>query len=315
MAAKRSGKAELRRRYRAAGWAGSGLVAGLVLSLGIWAVVGGGGAPTGQRSTIASPAVQPPAPPGPPTADGRNGLGDRGPRAAIIIDDLGNSRRQARAVSELAYPLAVAVLPQAPYAVPTARQVHAAGKEVLAHMPMEPGDAAVRLDSSFLRVGMGREQLLGVLQSNLEGLPHVQGVNNHMGSRLTARSQPMQWVMKALQQRGLYFIDSRTTAESKGLTEARAAGLPAAERDVFLDHDPSEEAVREQFRAMLAQARKEGTAIAIGHPRPETLKVLRQMLPEASRLGVEIVPLREVVAVRNGQPSQGDSLAFKGSDN
>lgn len=315
MAAKRPGKAKLRRRYRAAGWIGSGLVAGLVLSIGIWAALGGAGPPAGRQATITSPPVQPPEPPGPPTGDGGSGLGERGPRAAIIIDDLGNSRPQARAVSELAYPLAMAVLPQAPYAAPTARQAHAAGKEVLAHIPMEPGDAAVRLDASFLRAGMGREHLLATLRSNLEGIPHVQGVNNHMGSRLTARSRPMQWVMRALHQRGLYFVDSRTTAETKGLTAARAAGLPAAERDVFLDHDPTEEAVREQFLAMLAQARKEGTAIAIGHPHPVTLKVLRQMLPKASRRGVEIVPLREVVAVRSEQPFQDDSLAFKESDN
>ncbi|MEF8793034.1 divergent polysaccharide deacetylase family protein [Thiohalorhabdus sp.] len=269
----------------------------------------------GEPANKAAPASPPPQPPGPPTGHGGKGLDQRGPRAAIIIDDLGNSRRHASVVSELSYPVAVAVLPQTPHAAQTARQAHASGKEVLLHMPMEPGDSGVRLDGSFLRAGMGREHLLATLRSNLAGIPHVQGVNNHMGSRLTARSRPMRWVMEALDRRGLYFIDSRTTAATKGLKEARAAGLPAAERDVFLDHDPAEEAVREQFRTMLTQAREQGTALAIAHPHPVTLKVLREMLPQASRRGVEIVPLREVVAVRSGQAAKGGSLAYKGSDN
>lgn len=339
MGGKRPSKAERRQRYLAAGWVGLGLLSGLALAVGLWALTQGLAPVTDQRRAARSPdahealpaARKPPespagheyegdeppggGAPGPAPEAPASGVRERGPRAAIIIDDLGNSRRHARIVTELPYPLAVAVLPQAPHAVHTARQAHAAGKEVLVHMPMEPGDSGIRLDGSFLRAGMDREHLLATLRSNLAGIPYVQGVNNHMGSRLTARSQPMGWVMEALNQRGLYFIDSRTTAATKGLKEAQAAGLPAAERDIFLDHDPAEEAVREQFRALLTRAREQGTALAIGHPHPVTLKVLREMLPKASRRGVEIVPLREVVAVRNGQAAKGGSLAYKGSDN
>jgi len=315
MAGKGPSKAERRRRYKAAGWVGSGLLVGLALSIGIWAFLDSPERASGARSDAGPPVSEAPELLDPPTSQRPEGIGGRGARAAIIIDDLGNSRRYGRVVSELAYPVAMAVLPQAPYAAYTAKKAHASGKEVLAHMPMEPGDSGVRLDASFLRAGMGREDLLATLRSNLAGIPHVQGVNNHMGSRLTARSQPMEWVMETLRRRNLYFVDSRTTADTQGLREAREAGLPAAERDVFLDHDPSEEAVRKQFRAMLTQAREQGTAIAIGHPHPETLKVLREMLPQASRRGVEIVPLREVVAVRSGQTAPGGSLAFKRSDN
>jgi hypothetical protein len=326
MARKRPTKAQLRQRYAAAGWVGLGLLAGLALGIGLW-VLDPGGSTQGERAAGAakpSPA-SPPAPDqaqSPPSANAPAPRGDpepapevtgRGPRAAIIIDDLGNNWREARAVNSLPYPVAVAVLPGTPYAARTARRAHERGKEVLAHMPMEPEDGSIRLGTTFLRTGMGRERLVATLRSNLETIPHVQGINNHMGSRLTARTRPMRWVMEALGERGLYFVDSRTTAATQALRTARATGIPAAERDVFLDHEPKEAAIRAQFRNLLAEARAQGTAIGIGHPYPATLKVLRELLPEASRHGVEIVPLKEVLAVRNRWALRDGTLAFHGS--
>jgi len=316
MARKRPSKAQLRQRYLAAGWVGLGLLVGLGLGIGLWAYTQPPAADGDRRTAAAPPAMEeseapaPPAAPPEPPAAVAPGVQDRGPRAAIIIDDLGNNWAEAQAVNGLPYPVAVAVLPGTPYAARTARRAHERGKEVLAHMPMEPSDGTIRLGGNFLRTGMPREQLLATLRANLDGIPYVQGINNHMGSRLTARARPMGWVMQALRERGLYFVDSRTTAATEGLSQARAQGLPAAQRDVFLDHEPTESAIRAQFRELLDEARDQGTAIAIGHPHPATLKVLREMLPEASRRGVEIVPLREVVAVRSGGGVAPDSLAY-----
>jgi len=327
MARKRLGKAQLRRRYDIAGWVGLGVLAALVLGTGLLAFNHGGDPPAGERSALAPAAPDAPSPGAssaspPETSAGSGpasrpdpGLLERGPRAAIIIDDLGNNWAEARAVSDLPYPVAVAVLPDTPYAAKAARRAHSRGKEVLAHIPMEPASADVRLGPHFLRTGMGREQLVATLNANLAGIPYVQGVNNHMGSRLTSRARPMGWVMQALRDQGLYFIDSRTTAATKALSQARSRGLPAAERDVFLDHEPSEAAIRAQFRELLDEARDKGTAIAIGHPHPATLKVLRDLLPEASRQGVEIVPLREVVAVRNRRAHSSDPVAYHQSNN
>lgn len=322
----RPSQAALRKRYRAAGWAGVGLLAGLGLGLLVWSLPGQPPAPGAQAVPGSGEGARtaPPAPPREPAgAAGEELAGPvrellgRGPRAAIIIDDLGNSWADARRVSQVPYPLAMAVLPGTPYAERTARHAHAAGKEVLAHVPMEPGDPAIPLGTRFLRTGMSRERLTAILESNLEGMPYVEGINNHMGSRLTARGRPMRWVMETLRRRGLYFVDSRTTAATRGLKQARAAGVPAAERDVFLDHDPAEAAVRAQFRKLLQEARDRGTAIGIGHPHPVTLKVLKEMLPKASRRGVEIVPLREVVAVRHwlATKESPESLALHGPEN
>ena len=334
MGRKRPSKAQLRRRYVAAGWVGMGLLSGLALAVGLWALTPGPSPVTDQRQAARSADAResPPATPKPPESPaaheyegeeppaGRkpepapqppaSGVRDRGPRAAIIIDDLGNNWGEARAVSDLSYPVAVAVLPDTPYAARTARRAHAEGKEVLAHMPMQPSDPGLGAGSTFLRAGMDREQLVATLRSNLADIPYVQGINNHMGSLLTAREQPMRWVMQTLRERGLYFVDSRTNAATKGLSQARASGIPAAERDVFLDHEPSEAAIRARFRELLNQAKAQGTAIAIGHPHPATLRVLRDMLPQASRQGVEIVPLREVLAVRNPRARRNGALAY-----
>ena len=312
---KRPTAAQRRKRYVAAGWVGVGLLAGLLLGAGllIWQ-----GEPQPGRTMSVHMAPAPEAADPPPVRPHRpsgDELLEGGPRAAIIIDDLGNNWGRARTVSELPFPVAVAVLPNTPFAERTARRAHAHGKEVLAHMPMQPGDASIPLGPAFLRADMGRGELLTTLRANLAAIPHVEGMNNHMGSALTARDEPMRWVMQALRRRGLFFIDSRTTAASRGLDQARSAGIPAAQRDIFLDHHTDQAYVRRQFRKLLKEARQHGTAIGIGHPYPSTLKVLREMLPEAREQGVRIVPVREVVAVRGRTRPGASRLAYHGPDN
>ncbi|MFA9459766.1 divergent polysaccharide deacetylase family protein [Thiohalorhabdus sp. Cl-TMA] len=309
--------AQRRRRYLAAGFLGIGLLVGLVAGTVVWLLGPGSGGAPAERTVRKSPRME--TDPPPPRQESRKredgkpeeGLMERGPRAAIIIDDLGNSWPQGKAVSRLPFPVAVAVLPGTPYADRTARRAHARGKEVLVHMPMEPEDGSIPLGPTFLRQGMDRPTLLRTMRANLQGIPYAVGINNHMGSALTADSRPMGWVMEALGRSGLFFIDSRTTADTHALEQAHAAGVPSAGRDIFLDHRPTEEFVRRQFQRLMEEARAQGTAIAIGHPHPATLKVLRELLPATSAMGVEIVPVREVVAVRARQEPNDGTLAAR----
>lgn len=305
--------------YRAAGWAGLGVLAALLAAAGLWVLTGAPPGPSRPGAAqVERPALVRPKPPAPSTGaqdpvprEEGPGLLERGPRAAIIIDDLGNSWREGRKVTSLSYPVAVSVLPGTPFAKRIARRAHARSKEVLLHMPMEPGDDSIPLGPTFLRTGMARSELLTTLEANLGTIPYVQGVNNHMGSRLTARDRPMRWLMEGLRDRDLFFVDSRTTARSRALAQAREAGIPATERDVFLDHRPQSPRIRDQFRALMAKAREQGTAIAIGHPHPATLEVLREWLPKAASRGVEIVPVREVLAVRGLTGANGAGLAYR----
>ncbi|HKJ89067.1 MAG TPA: divergent polysaccharide deacetylase family protein [Gammaproteobacteria bacterium] len=314
---KKPTQAQRRRWYEAAGLLGTGLVVGIMVGVVVW--VATRQPPREDRVVREDPQVgsspapvpHPPAPRQRPEHRGE-GLMDRGPRAAIIIDDMGNSWSAARTISRLPFPVAVAVLPDTPYAVRTARRAHARGKEVLVHMPMQPMDDSIPLGPTFLREGMARGRLQRIMRSDLQEIPYAEGINNHMGSALTADAKRMGWVMDVLRHRGLLFIDSRTTAATQGLAQAKAAGIPTAARDVFLDNRPNVEYVRRQFRRLLKEARAQGTAIAIGHPHPATLKVLREMLPTASAAGVEIVPVREVVAVRDRDaPPPGGTVAYQ----
>ncbi|HWX39337.1 MAG TPA: divergent polysaccharide deacetylase family protein, partial [Candidatus Sulfotelmatobacter sp.] len=123
----------------------------------------------------------------------------------------------------------------------------------------------------------------------LDTVPYAAGVNNHEGSLGTADQQLMDELMPLLRRHNLFFVDSRTTAATVAETTARAAGVPAARRNVFLDDEQSVPAIRKQFELAIRDAREKGLALAIGHPHPETLEVLSEMLPEAERKKVQLV--------------------------
>ena len=158
------------------------------------------------------------------------------------------------------------------------------------HLPMEPVEyPEINPGPGTLLAAMSADELLRVLEEDLRAVPHIRGVNNHMGSRLTARSEQIYQVFSVLKRRGLYFVDSRTTDETICRPSARLFELPFAQRDVFLDHVHEPAAVRRQIRELVRIARLKGEAVAIAHPHPVTLTVLREELPELRRQ-VEIVP-------------------------
>ena len=318
MARKRPTQAQQRHRYAAAGWVGTGLLIILLGAIVFWALSGQENGATGQGSSgVPLSRHQSPDPKAPTSGEegAEPSLLERGPRAAVIIDDLGHDRGAAQRLSALPYPVAMAVLPNAPYTEEAAKQANAHGKEVLAHVPMEPRDDAIPMDGRFLRVGMDRGPFLRTLHEDLIAVPHAEGVNNHMGSALTARDRAMGWVMEGLRHEGLFFVDSRTTGDTRALDSAHRAGIPAAGRDIFLDNERDKDAIRAQFRKLMAEARAKGTAIGIGHPYPETLAVLEEVLDGPVGRGVEIVPVREIIAVRDRQRGEDPSPVAYQADN
>jgi len=211
------------------------------------------------------------------------------PRIALIIDDLGNSLVSGRAALDLPGALTYAFLPHTRYAQPLAQQAHRLGREVMLHLPMEADDGA-RLGPGGLLLAMPRATLLDTLRGDLASIPHVAGVNNHMGSRLTCDPGAMGGLMEELYRRRLYFIDSRTSARTVAEAMAIQAGVAVGRRHVFLDHDPRPQALRAQFERLLALTLPQGSAIGIGHPQPATLAMLRRELPRLQARGIELVP-------------------------
>jgi polysaccharide deacetylase 2 family uncharacterized protein YibQ len=221
------------------------------------------------------------------------------PAISIIIDDLGYRRLDGLRAIELPGPVAYAILPHTPYATRLAGIAFQLDKEVLLHVPMQ-SDVDKALGPGALTNGMSRGELQAVLEAGLASVPHVSGINNHMGSALTRESLAMRWTMEWMDRNGdLYFVDSLTSSESVALSTAHDAGLLAIARDVFLDPTPDTVTIRRQFQRLIAIARERGTGLAIGHPYPQTLSVLRRVLLKPSHYGVELVPVHELIARRS----------------
>jgi polysaccharide deacetylase 2 family uncharacterized protein YibQ len=147
-----------------------------------------------------------------------------------------------------------------------------------------------------LLASMSPDELLQVLDENLRAVPYIQGVNNHMGSKLTTRSEQVNQVFSVLKRRGFYFVDSRTTEASVCQLSARLLQIPFAKRDVFLDHVPDPTFIRKQIWELVRIARIKGEALGIAHPHPSTYRILKEELP-ALRQQVEIVPVSRLARV------------------
>jgi polysaccharide deacetylase 2 family uncharacterized protein YibQ len=210
------------------------------------------------------------------------------PRLAIVVDDLGNDRAQADSLFRLAYPLTISVLPHEANSGEIAEEAHRRGYEVMLHLPMA-SNAGDKDEAIELHPGMASADVEKTFAAMLETVPYAVGVNNHEGSLGTADQNLMDELMPLLHERNLFFIDSRTTVATVAETSAHAAGVAAARRNVFLDDEQSAVAIRKQFVLAIRDAREKGSALAIGHPHPQTLEVLNEMLPEAERDGVRLV--------------------------
>jgi hypothetical protein len=166
------------------------------------------------------------------------------------------------------------------------------------HLPMQASDGRP-LGPGGLHDGMSREEFAREVRVNLAAVPHVSGVNNHMGSLLTREPVAMRWLMQDLRCfYDLYFVDSRTDVRTVAREFAHEAGLANAKRDVFLDNEQNREYVRAQVRRLIGRARKQGTAIGIGHPYPETLAVLAEELPGLADQGIQLVPVSRLVETK-----------------
>ena len=217
------------------------------------------------------------------------------PSVALIIDDLGYDKRIAKKFAQLNVAMTFSILPHSPFQQPIARLAQSKGLEIMIHMPMEPMEyPQVDPGPGTLLTSMSPDELIDQLDQNLDTLPGAKGVNNHMGSRMTSESTQMYQIFSILKKRGLFFIDSRTTAESLCEPSARLFQVPFAQRDVFIDHHLKPDFIRNQIKQLIRIAQKNGEAVGIMHPHSTTLKVLQEMLPTLKGQ-VNLVPASKVV--------------------
>jgi polysaccharide deacetylase 2 family uncharacterized protein YibQ len=218
-----------------------------------------------------------------------------GPKLAIILDDMGYDRSAADAAFALQFPITLSVIPHLPHSAEVAEEAYRRGDQVLLHLPMEAEAGETKAEPIELRVGMKADQVERDLDSMLETVPHAAGVNNHQGSRATADAKLMGELMPALRRRGLFFVDSRTTAATVAYDAAERAGVRSASRKVFLDDTTNRDAILSQIDLAARDATRDGFAIAIGHPHPATIAALVEAVPRLEASGVRLVFVSQVV--------------------
>jgi uncharacterized protein len=220
---------------------------------------------------------------------------DGTPRVAIIIDDVGYDRKIVENLLTLDAALTFSVLPHSPHRKALISKIESLGRELMLHLPMEPIEYPnIDPGPDALMTHMHPNRLLDLLEAHLDEMPEATGVNNHMGSRMTARFADMYRIFSVLKERRLFFIDSYTTPDSACLPSARLMRIPFARRDVFLDHSQDPVKVRSQINRLIRLAEIYGGAVAIGHPHPVTYAVLKKELPRLLQR-VEIVPASHLV--------------------
>jgi polysaccharide deacetylase 2 family uncharacterized protein YibQ len=215
--------------------------------------------------------------------------GARG-RLAILLDDAGQTMDSIATAAGLPPEVGVAVLPFLPHSAEIAETMHGSGHEVWLHLPMEPeGYPASNPGPGAVFVGMADAEIRAAVHAAINNVPHAVGVNNHMGSRASADLRVMTWVMQELKARGLAFIDSRTSRDTVAEEAARALGVPAGRRHVFLDNTRSTAAIRAQLAEAVEKCRIDGATIAIGHLDPVTVETLADELPGLAQRGAVLV--------------------------
>lgn len=207
-------------------------------------------------------------------------------KLAIVIDDVGYHLKEDAAIFAMPREISVVIIPAAPYARARNQEAKSQGRDILIHMPMQP-ISAIKIEDGGLHLGMSAAQVNDRVNTAKNIVRDAIGMNNHMGSAATADPQLMTYLMTALQEKHLFFLDSRTIGKSVAGKIAKQQGVRSLDRHIFLDDSNEFADVQRQFKAAIHYARKHGSAIAIGHPRPNTIAVLQaglRNLPEDIQL-------------------------------
>ncbi len=219
-------------------------------------------------------------------------------RVAIIIDDIGNDLKAVKELLEIESDITFAIMPLCRHTREAAEAVHKAHREVLLHLPMEPlSYPREKPGNGALFTDMNDTELLFQLDKDLASVPYVSGVNNHMGSKFMSDEEKLKLIFDRLREKKLFFIDSRTTPNSKALAASEKSGLPLASRRIFLDNKRD---YKEIYKILAGVARDTragdvSSIIIIGHPYPETIRAVRDSVKMLKENGISIVPASKLV--------------------
>ena len=217
------------------------------------------------------------------------------PKVAFIIDDLGYETEVAKKIMELEFPIALSILPFLQYSEFIAEEGKKNNQEIMLHLPMEPSNSSANPGPGAIKSYMSEEETRQAVRECILNFPHIIGVNNHMGSKITEDRKIMEIILEEIREYNLFFIDSMTSNNSIAHVVAQEMVIKTAVRSVFLDNENDMDYIKGQMLEVQETALREGEAIAIGHSRINTFYLLKRMIPELVKAGIEIVPISELV--------------------
>jgi polysaccharide deacetylase 2 family uncharacterized protein YibQ len=218
------------------------------------------------------------------------------PRIALIIDDIGRVSYQARQFLELGVPITFAILPRLLKTHALAEEIHDQGHEIMLHQPMEPYESSIDPGPGALYVGDAMNRIDRIMMENISDVPFARGVNNHMGSRFTSCEKEMNEVLQVIKNEGFFFVDSLTTNHSAAYSTAKKLEVSAARRHIFLDNCLEESTILSQLARLKNIALKNGYAVGIGHPFPETAKAVEGFLDTLRGSPFSLVYISQVLS-------------------
>jgi polysaccharide deacetylase 2 family uncharacterized protein YibQ len=220
-------------------------------------------------------------------------------QVAIIIDDIGYDLGSVRELLKINADLTFAILPFCTHTREAAEMLHRAQRETLLHLPMEPDSyPREKPGNGALFTDMNDEELVFQLEKDLAAVPYISGVNNHMGSKFMGDEKKLSLIFSKLKKKGLFFIDSRTSANTKAFAASEKVGLPVAARKIFLDNSRN---YNEIYNNLINIAKNNGDVspvIIVGHPYPETIRAINDAIKVIREKGVLIVPVSQIIKAK-----------------
>ncbi|MDR9616957.1 divergent polysaccharide deacetylase family protein [Providencia rettgeri] len=227
-------------------------------------------------------------------------------KLAIVIDDFGYRVKEDNQILALPAAVTIAILPSSPHGREMAEKAHQQGRDILIHMPMKPLSNQP-LEKDTLSPSMSAEDIDQLIKNAIKRVPYAKGMNNHMGSEMTSSLPGMRNVMHSLSQSNLFFLDSVTIGNTQVKNAAKEYGVPTLRRHIFIDNHQSEEETRGQLNKAVAYARKHGSAVAIGHPHPSTVRALQKYLPQLPA-DIELVAVSSLLSPQPADKQPAKSL-------
>ncbi|MEX6209562.1 divergent polysaccharide deacetylase family protein [Providencia huaxiensis] len=227
-------------------------------------------------------------------------------KLAIVIDDFGYRVKEDNQILALPAAVTIAILPSSPHGREVAEKAHQQGRDILIHMPMKPLSNQP-LEKDTLSPSMSAEDIDQLIKNAIKRVPYAKGMNNHMGSEMTSSLPGMRNVMHSLSQSNLFFLDSVTIGNTQVKNAAKEYGVPTLRRHIFIDNHQSEEETRSQLNKAVAYARKHGSAVAIGHPHPSTVRALQKYLPQLPA-DIELVAVSSLLSPQPADKQPAKSL-------